>query len=104
MTYYSSVCEGPGKMAQRLRVPTPLPEDQGSVLSTHVRWLTTAFIASSRGHDSFFQLPRASALTCTRLHTDAHAYTSLKIIKITIKKSPPNQVKCILRFGDYNRL
>lgn len=83
---------------------TVLLEGRSSVLSIHVKWLTIACISSSRRDDGLFWLSRAPALTCTKLHTGTHAYTSLNIIKITIKKSPLNPVKCILRFGDYNRL
>lgn len=53
--------------------------------------------SSSRVSDDLFWLLRAPTPTCTKLHTDTHEYTSLKILKIYLKKSPHNLVKCVWR-------
>lgn len=51
----AKVVPGIGEVARRFRSPAALPEDPSLSLSTQVRWLTTAYISSSRRSDSLFQ-------------------------------------------------
>lgn len=44
---------GSGETAQWLRALATLREDQGSVLSTHIRWLTVAYNSNSRVSNTF---------------------------------------------------
>lgn len=41
-------------MAQDLNVITALAEDWGAVSSTHIQWVTTPYIFSSRGSDTLY--------------------------------------------------
>lgn len=49
--HFRSFPLGAGEMAQWLKVCTDLAEDRGSVPSTHIRQLKTAYDFSSRGSD-----------------------------------------------------
>lgn len=55
-------------MAQQVRVLPALPEELNSVPCTHIGWLTTACISSSRTSDALFW-------SLETLHSHSHANT-----------------------------
>ena len=61
------VPSGTGEMAQQLRALAALTEDQGSIPSTHLKWLTTTCYCSPRDHSL---LP--SVGTTYMLHSNTH--------------------------------
>lgn len=65
-------------MALQLRAHTTPAEDLSLVPRTHIEWVTIVYNSSSRGHETLFSSPKASALTPTHLHINTNKYTKLK--------------------------
>ena len=64
-----------GEMALCLRMLSALTEDQNTVLSTHIRELTTTCILSSMGSNALFWPPHSTAFECTLSPPPPHTHT-----------------------------
>lgn len=74
-------CSGTREMAQRLREPIVIEEDQSLLPSTHIRQLTTACSSNSGGLNALFWFyvhldtrdnTHACTLVCIYMHTCSH--------------------------------